>query len=320
MPEDIIVAGYVCSDHTYSRKELKEGEIGTGSKIEYSVGGVLGNTGSALVNLGDCVSLVGRIGKDEEGAAIRHGLAKLNTRVYLVEDPSHPSSVSIIEIDPVSKDRTITHECGANKGTLEDDIPLKILSSSRHVHLGYFGLDMGDMSIRRVFRRIKDYAESHLQHEITTSFDTHGSPTPKDQKDFESHSKETDLLIPSYDEIKSILGIDHPKLICEYLLSLGPEVAGVKLGGDGAVLMNNQEFLYAPCYKGQVRSKLGAGDSFYAGAISAFTKGLPLEKILLTASATATLRVTGQQINPENVQDLVENGEFLPPTNKWRFD
>lgn len=288
MNKPIIVHGYVCIDEIAQKPRLmRPGEIATENTITTSIGGVIGNTGSALARLGRQVTLVGRLGDDSRAALVKDHFERLGATPNFITDRNYPTSVSIVLIDPQNQgERDIIHNPGANLGTKVEDLKRRDLKKAQHYHFGYLFLSKG-VDVAGLLSEARNTG-------LTTSFDTHGNPTLQDKDEFERCARLSTIVFPSYDEIKAITGMQNPRDMCEYLHSLGPEVAGVKLGKEGAMLIDkNSRKYYYPTYRLPAKSTLGAGDSFFAGVIDAFLDGKSIRDTLLWANATGTACVQG---------------------------
>lgn len=75
------------------------------------------------------------------------------------------------------------------------------------------------------------------------------------------------------------------------IVSSGVEVVAVTLGGKGALVVDRHAALRARSPAVEVRSKVGAGDSFLAGCVLALSRGAPLEQAISLAMAAGTAAV-----------------------------
>ncbi len=86
------------------------------------------------------------------------------------------------------------------------------------------------------------------------------------------------------------------------------EVLVVSLGAEGALLTNAETQLVAAPPPVEVRSAVGAGDSFTAGLVTGVTRGEPLERAFAraVASGTAALLTPGTELcRPEDAERLL---------------
>lgn len=78
----------------------------------------------------------------------------------------------------------------------------------------------------------------------------------------------------------------------------GVSVVAVSMGGEGALITDGRQTLYAPVVPVQVRSTVGAGDSMVAGLMVGFERGAGLQEAFRmgVASATASVMSEGTQL------------------------
>ena len=306
MDKSVIVHGYVCIDEIVrAPKIIKPGSIDTTNKVTTSIGGVIGNTGSALARLGRKVNLIGRLGNDARAALVKDHFYRLCATPSFIRDDNYPTSISIALIHE-NGERTFFHNPGANLGTTQKDLTEQDLARASHYHFGYLFLSKG-VDIPALLGKARKAG-------LTTSFDTHGTPTIEDKSEFEACARESTIVFPSYKEIRGFTNLANPAEMCQYLCSLGPSIAGIKLGNEGAIIIDQGgEINYFPTYKTNVVSTLGAGDSFFAGLIDAFLKGSPTRQILRWANATGTACVQGittEKISQSSVEGIALEAPF----------
>ncbi|WP_430646999.1 1-phosphofructokinase family hexose kinase [Agromyces sp. GXS1127] len=111
------------------------------------------------------------------------------------------------------------------------------------------------------------------------------------------------LIKPSRDELAELVGasgeLDEPAMVdaARSLVAAGrSEVVALTLGGRGAILVTADAVLRLPTPRVEVRSAVGAGDSFLGALVLRLAQGRPLGEAFRTAvaagSATAMLPAT----------------------------
>lgn len=75
-----------------------------------------------------------------------------------------------------------------------------------------------------------------------------------------------------------------------HYIDQGVEVVAVSLGADGAIILRDDDALYAPKLNIEVKSTVGAGDSMVAGLIAGFMADNDLEETFRMGMACATAR------------------------------
>lgn len=108
-----------------------------------------------------------------------------------------------------------------------------------------------------------------------------------------------DIVKPNRYELELLCGRELPevedvhseamKLICS-----GVHLVAVTMGGDGAYMTDGRDAYYAPALKVEVKSTVGAGDSFVAGMLLGLTEGLTLEGVFRRAMAAAASSLSAE--------------------------
>jgi len=176
---DAVVAGHLCLDVIPNMGNIDPDEFQTlfqpGRLLEvgavsYSTGGAVSNTGLALHRLGINTSLMGKIGEDLFGDAIRQFIATFDPRLTAgtVVDKNAHTSYTII-INPPQMDRIFLHDPAANDHFYAEDIRIDLVAASRLFHFGYPPLmrsmfENEGAELAKIFERAK-------QTGVTTSLD-----------------------------------------------------------------------------------------------------------------------------------------------------
>ena len=97
------------------------------------------------------------------------------------------------------------------------------------------------------------------------------------------------VAVGNVDECYTAVGESDPHLAAEALLALGPELAVVKLGGDGVLARTTDTTLEVPAQPVKVLNGLGAGDAFGGALCHGLLEGWPLERTLRFANTAGAL-------------------------------
>ena len=213
MAKKIISAGHICLDITpvfpSSAKGrtiedlLRPGKLLHMEGADVHAGGSVANTGLALKILGNDVTLLGKIGKDPFGEAVKNVAASYGAS-GLIEDAGSLTSYSVVLAIP-GYDRIFLHDPGANDSFSNADIPNAVLEDAVLFHFGYPPL-MKRMyanegkELSAMFRRMKE-------HGIATSLDLAAVDPNSEagQADWKNILREVlpfvDFFVPSFEEL-----------------------------------------------------------------------------------------------------------------------
>lgn len=263
------VAGHICLDiipeiqpRTLTFAEGRLVEIG---RALISTGGPVSNTGLALHRLGIATQLMGKVGDDLFGRAVREIVARHDPALNrgMIESPGAVTSYSLI-LSPPGRDRMLLHCSGANDTFSAQDVPYSRLKETRLFHLGYPPLmrhliENDGAQLQEIFRCAKETG-------VTTCLDM----CMPDERSFsgsvnwpailERTLPHVDLFMPSFEETlfmlypelyrrhagraDSLLAATEPDLVRTMgrdLIGLGPKMVALKVGHMGLYLRTAPE-------------------------------------------------------------------------------
>ena len=271
MPDfDAVVAGHLCLDvipsfehnrPTGQQTALLPGGLILAGPATFATGGPVSNTGLALLKLGINTRLMGKVGDDMFGQAIRQLIAAYGPEAaegMIVDHKTHSSYTFVISLPGV--DRTFFHYPGANDTFSAADVRYDLLPHARLFHFGYPPIMKlmytdGGIHLEHIFRQAKATG-------VTTSLDT-AQPdpaTPAGHADWNAIFARTlphvDIFLPSIEELLFMIRRDTynalqqaakgnllsqltPHLlsdVSEELLAMGVKMVVLKLGDQGLYL------------------------------------------------------------------------------------
>lgn len=258
---EVVVAGHICLDIIptifQERIEFTPNSLLETGPAVLSTGGPVSNTGLALHKLGIATRLMGKVGEDSFGAAIREIIGGydpgLNAGMSVAKGEA--TSYSII-ISAPGQDRMFLHCPGCNNTFGADDVDYAMLNRAGLFHFGYPPvmrriIENDGRELAEIFRRAKETG-------VTTSLDM-CMPDPKGfsgSVDWPEILAATlpyvDIFLPSLEETLFMLGPQGtrepagllagpgaPDLLADVsatLLAMGPSIVGLKLGALGLYL------------------------------------------------------------------------------------
>lgn len=317
--------------HVSVKDMTTPGRLYTIDPIAVSTGGAVSNTGLALHRLGVNVQLLATVGEDLIGQMILMYLRLRDPKLAaLITIKNGQPSSSTIALSPANTDRTFLHCTGTNDSFGVGDINFDLVGQVKIFHFGYPTLlphvveDNGE-DLQAIFARAKatgvvtslDMAQpdpngriAHLNWPLI----------------FQRTLPNVDIFLPSIEEMvltlrrdeydrwmPNIMGHITRNYLCdlaEELLAMGVVIAGFKLGEMGMYLrtgkaeqfqrlarlnLNTQEWadqeLWIPAFEVNVKGTTGAGDSAYAGFLTALLKKSSPHEALRWACAVGACNV-----------------------------
>jgi sugar/nucleoside kinase (ribokinase family) len=258
---EVVVAGHICLDIIptifQERIEFTPNSLVETGPAVLSTGGAVSNTGLALHKLGIATQLMGKVGEDSFGAAVREIIAGYDPGLNAGMSVARGEATSFtIIISAPGQDRMFLHCPGCNNTFGADDIDYAVLQRAGLFHFGYPPvmrrvIERDGRGLVEIFRRAKEKG-------VTTSLDM-CMPDPKGFSGsvdwpsiLEAVLPYVDIYLPSLDETlfmlaprggpepaKSLAGPGAPSLLADVgakLLAMGPSIVGLKLGEMGLYL------------------------------------------------------------------------------------
>jgi len=267
---DAIVAGHICLDIFPSlagvspeafAQSFTPGHLIQCGPAALATGGAVSNVGQALHLLGIPVTLMGKIGADLFGQAVRQIVEARGPGLAdgLIVDPTATTSYTVI-INPPAVDRILLHYPGPNDTFSAADVRYDLTAQATLFHFGYPPImrrmyEADGAELIEIFRRVR--ADG-----VTTSLDM-AFPDPAAPAGRADWAKilrgvlpYVDIFLPSVEEILFMLrrstyedlhrryGADllegiTPELLSnlgDELLAMGAKIVGLKLGHRGFYL------------------------------------------------------------------------------------
>ena len=279
MPQ-VLVAGGVNMDTTYRVARLpKVGETVNSIGKSQAIGGKGLNQAVAVRRAGTPVGIVGSIGDDIDGQAIRQFLQAEGIHCELLATHSNASTGQAIILVDDSAENLIVVDLGAN---LETDAAVVATigaawSAIRAVVAN--GETPQDVAVA-LFR-------SARERSITTVWNP--SPMPAEVATL---LQLTDTLLVNQTEAAHLAGGDASTIeLGQSCLRAGPSEVVITLGGDGCQVCTPLESTKLPSHEVDAIDPTAAGDTFLGCYVSSRLKGYDPAKAAHIANAAAALCV-----------------------------
>lgn len=238
-------------------------------------------------SLGAKVAFAGMIGKDNFGELVKTSLSQRNVSTeYLIETDKAATGATIVLT--YGEDRANVTYQGAMDIMGFGDIDKSLFDNTKHIHMSSIFMQSG---LKRDLMEILEYARAKG---VTVSLDTQWDPAEKWDLDYAEVLPYLALFMPNKTELMLLTGSGSLE---EAVGKIRPYIGGacvVKCGNQGSLLVRKDgtgNMLGAFLNTGVVDAT-GAGDSFNAGFIYGFTRGLPLEECQRIGNLTGAVNTT----------------------------
>jgi sugar/nucleoside kinase (ribokinase family) len=305
---DIITFGDMCVDLIMTGEDVVP-QFGQVEKLvgdyELEMGGSCNIFACQAAKLGLKVGILGRVGDDDFGRLILRRLNECGVDTqHVIVDSVIKTGIGVALCQ--GGDRAILTYLGSLSEVYPRDIREDFLSSARHLHHGSFFLHTNlRPAIPKVFQRACELG-------LTTSLDTNWDPDETWNSTLQEALLHTHVFLPNDQEALFISGVQDIEGALNIFQEMGVGITVIKKGADGTVMAaGNQRFTYGlPEVTGG--DSIGAGDSFDAGFLAGWLRGLPMMECLKIAShcgREVAAQIGGLRGQPDwkRVQTLLSN-------------
>jgi 2-dehydro-3-deoxygluconokinase len=267
--------------------------------FERHIVGAESNAAVGIARLGHRVAFIGRVGGDGFGTAALRALRGEGVDVSGMRiEPDAPTGLLIRErrlLGPSDVVYQRAGSAGSRLGPGDVDAARGAIEGARWLHVTGITPALSETAAAAVRRAV----ELARAAGVTVSLDVNlrrklwsdevAGPVLREL------ARKVDVLLASPDEAAVVAGTagDDPERLADAMLGLGPSIAVLKLGADGALAIERGgTFVRRPAiHVPAVIDPVGAGDAFSAGFIVARLEGGDLARALDVANACGAAAV-----------------------------
>ena len=302
MPK-LVVVGSLNMDLVVRTPHLpRPGETILGRDFMTAPGGKGANQTVAAARLGATVHMVGRVGGDDFGRALRENLRAAGAdETYITTEDSAATGIAIIEVED-SGQNTIVVAPGANACVSRADVDAarSIIASSQAV--------IAQLEIPL------DTVQYALTTARAANVLTILNPAPAQPLSTELLSL-VDLLVPNETEAAQLTGIEvnddaDIERAARQLCERGARAVVITLGARGALALSEGKTWRIPPFKVKAIDTTAAGDAFVGALATAYAAHGNLDAAMREASAAGALAATRFGAQP-SMPTRAELDEFL---------
>lgn len=285
---EVLVAGDLFLDLVMTGFESwpNPGEESFAKEFHKEVGGGAAITACCLSKLGVRTLVSGVVGKSD-GQWMLDELSKRGvdaSRIRMVEDEPTAFTVSV----STSNDRALFTYGGANgkfPAILDSIADLAQRTGARHVHLGH---PVNPARAKSLFQAIHDAG-------CSVSLDVGWHPGWLSDPEVIGALRMVDVFFPNLREASEITKETKPRRALEVLGRMGLRCVALKMGGEGAALLCNEQVMFQEPGRVVAVDTTGAGDCFDAGFLYAWLREMSPRQCLKAGAACgeASVKVMG---------------------------
>jgi ribokinase len=268
----------------------KGGETLIGESFATVSGGKGANQAVAAARLGAQVSMIGCVGNDAYGEALRGALLAEQIDCQAVSTVEGSSGVALIVVDDNSQN-TIVIVPGAN-GALSAEAIDRFDWVIQAADVLICQLEVPDASVGHALKRGRELGKTVILNPAPAS-----RPLPSDWY------ASIDYLIPNESEASALSGmvVDSLKTAqaaATRLIAMGAGKVIITLGAQGSLFANGQRFEHFPAPAVKAVDTTAAGDTFVGGFAAALAAGQDEAQAIRFGQVAAALSVTRAGAQP----------------------
>ena len=268
----------------------KGGETLIGQSFTTVSGGKGANQAVAAARLGAQVSMIGCVGNDAYGEALRGALLAEQIDCQAVSTVDGSSGVALIVVDDSSQN-SIVIVPGAN-GALTAEAIDRFDSVIRAADVLICQLEVPDASVGHALKRGRELGKTVILNPAPAS-----RPLPADWY------ASIDYLIPNESEASALSGLsvdslDTAQAAATRLIALGAGKVIITLGAQGSLFTDGQCFEHFPAPVVKAVDTTAAGDTFVGGFAAALAAGKDEAQAIRFGQVAAALSVTRAGAQP----------------------
>lgn len=266
------------------------GETLIGQSFTTVSGGKGANQAVAAARLGAQVSMIGCVGNDAYGEALRGALLAEQIDCQAVSTVDGSSGVALIVVDDSSQNAIVIVP-GAN-GALTAEAIDRFDSVIRAADVLICQLEVPDASVGHVLKRGRELGKTVILNPAPVS-----RPLPSDWY------ASIDYLIPNESEASALSGLSVDSLetaqaAATRLIALGAGKVIITLGAQGSLFADGQRFEHFPAPAVKAVDTTAAGDTFVGGFAAALAAGKDEAQAIRFGQVAAALSVTRAGAQP----------------------
>lgn len=290
-PKILIVGSMNMDLYMYNISKIPAlGESVMSSGYDYATGGKGSNQAYACALQGGNAVMVGRVGKDDNGYALKEQLERggVNTD-YMVFDDEAQTGLAIMNVTEDGRYFSCV-ALGANRQLCPEDVEHALNQEEFHMVIMQL-----EMPIETVYRTYEMASERNIPVFLDAG-PAMSIPLERLNGIF--------IISPNEAETQALTGIsvdteENIETAARKLYEdVRPEYVILKLGSRGAYLFDGQEGILIPCFKVKAVDSTAAGDTFGAALAVQLCKGMEIKAAIRFAHGAAGICVSRKGAHP----------------------
>lgn len=263
-----------------------------GNQYEMVVGGSAVNMARFSSKLGMQTFFIGKIGNDKPAQMLKELFLDEGIFPLLIEDSTKITNLNTNLVGAHGESLMLSFG-NANQAFSLQEVLSTLKKHIDSIDYVYFG---GVFKLKTILSGILDLAKKIKAHNKKIIVD-HGrvvnTATSEEKEIVRQLALNSDIYLPSKDEFLELWGVENIEQGFSVIASTAKQsLTVVKDADNGAFIIEDGRVLHVPAFKVDAVNTVGAGDSFNAGFLCAYTKSKSLEGAVRFANAVAALKIS----------------------------
>ena len=290
-----------CLIFPFEKGLYKNREV-VGNQYNLDLGGSALNFAKIAAQLQLETFFLGKTGDDKISEILLSLLHNKNINPLIVFDKYAQTNISIHYIH--KNGSSIMSSCGdANQSITIKEIENKIFPILNSIDYLYLG---GIFKLKNILPYLKDLLKKIKKKKVKIILD-HGrvnnKVSSKDIKYLKNIFPYIDIYLPSIDEFLDVWGINLKEAMIE-MRKISAPLTIIKKSKNGSVCFIDNKIISVKAFKINPINTVGAGDSFNAGFIKAYSEDMSIENSIKYASAVAAIKISDNNLNMNKIRKL----------------
>lgn len=280
---DVLCVGLIVADHVCQPIERMPpaGMLIMTPGLALTIGGSAANAAVDMVKLGLRAAVVGRVGDDVLGRYVKDALEREGVCCEPIVVSSTSQTAATLIVNVKGEDRRFIHAVGANVELTGLEVTDDLLSRTRALAVGGFGLNpaLSGENVAAIFQKARARGVITLLDVVVGSDPSVMLPMLETALPF------TDYFLPNEDESRLITGLTSAADQARKFYSLGAKHVIVTRGPLGSMICDADGLREYPPVPAVQVDGTGGGDAFLSGLVFGLLRGEPFSTCLKYASA-----------------------------------
>jgi 2-dehydro-3-deoxygluconokinase len=245
-----------------------------GSDYLQGFGGDTSNFCIAAARQGAQTGFISAVGGDRFGRLLLELWQRENVDTSAVRiDESAHTGVYFVSHGPGGHQFDYLRARSAASRYAATDLPLDTLAGASVLHLSGVSLAIGTTACDAAFEAIAHAREHGVQLSFDTNLRLKLWPLARARATMLEVIRQTDICLPSWDDVTALTGLVTRDAIVDFLLERGPRIVALKLGSEGAYVATPDHRQLVPAHPVSAIDATGAGDCFGGAFVARLCAG-----------------------------------------------